>query len=713
MKAYLLRYQLTPNEPWQELAIQQRATIGRNPDNTLVLDRAKVSRQHAEVFIEGDLFYIKDLESSNGTVVGGQKISAMQPVKLVNGSVFSIGDVQFQLLVKGEDAPLSAKETPQSILWYRIEKGPWQQVPFYDKVVIGRGEDCDLSLDESHVSRNHCQILAANGTYFLKDLGSHNGTLIEGKPVIPLTDIPLFPGQYFSIGRVSMTIAGAAQQKAFERTKDELRQNASVQAAPQLAAASQPVQQKKSSLPILLGIGAIFTFCMCITVLGLLYVFRDKGNEPLIEARVTPSLEDDDPVEEPQTEDEELTEPTATNAIVDTPAPTTKWLVMLYQNADDEVLEPDIVFDVNTAEMVGSTDSVKIVAQLDRYSGAYAGDGNWSESRRYELLPDGNIDQIGSPIITNMGEVDSGQAQTLVDFAIWAINTYPAEHYILIMSDHGAGMFGGFSDMDNGNDEGIRLPALESALSYITTRTGIGKLDIIGFDACLMAQLEVWSTVAPYAQIGVGSEEVESATGWAYEAFLKRLVDKPEMTAEELAAAIVDTFVSEDIYYQLMGEDPSYTMEYSTLSAIDLRQLPTVQAAADNLAVALQYINQSVVAEARNYSMAYVLVPDYTAFYLDIVNFGEMACGYSGDGGVCGASETLSQAVNSAIFAERHGAYMQGSNGLTFYFPDSIFFEITMDDSYGLAYRQHAAAFTNQSIWDEFLDFHYLGVSMP
>ena len=43
------------------------------------------------------------------------------------------------------------------------------------------------------------------------------------------------------------------------------------------------------------------------------------------------------------------------------------WLVMLYQDADDKVLEQDIFFDLNEAERVGSSDRVQIVAQLDRY----------------------------------------------------------------------------------------------------------------------------------------------------------------------------------------------------------------------------------------------------------------------------------------------------------------------------------------------------------
>ncbi len=60
-----------------------------------------------------------------------------------------------------------------------------------------------------------------------------------------------------------------------------------------------------------------------------------------------------------------------------------KWLVLLYQDADDKILEQDIYVDLNEAEKVGSGNGVQIIAQIDRYRGAYRGDGNWTGARRY------------------------------------------------------------------------------------------------------------------------------------------------------------------------------------------------------------------------------------------------------------------------------------------------------------------------------------------
>ena len=115
-----------------------------------------------------------------------------------------------------------------------------------------------------------------------------------------------------------------------------------------------------------------------------------------------------------------LEQPTDSSPVIDnlptnTPRPTRvpqagqsgqKWLVMLYQDADDQVLEQDISIDLNEAEKVGSTDRVTIVAQLDRYRGAYQGDGDWSSARRYLVTQDDNLDQISSQMVEDLGEVN-------------------------------------------------------------------------------------------------------------------------------------------------------------------------------------------------------------------------------------------------------------------------------------------------------------------
>ena len=119
--------------------------------------------------------------------------------------------------------------------------------------------------------------------------------------------------------------------------------------------------------------------------------------------------------------------------------PGQKWTILLYQDADDKVLEQDIFIDFNEAERVGSTDRVRIVAQMDRYQGGFNGDGNWTDTRRFLLQQDDDLNTIASPY-QSIGEADMSDPQTLVDFVTWGIQEFPADKYVLIMSDHGMGL---------------------------------------------------------------------------------------------------------------------------------------------------------------------------------------------------------------------------------------------------------------------------------
>ena len=63
-----------------------------------------------------------------------------------------------------------------------------------------------------------------------------------------------------------------------------------------------------------------------------------------------------------------------------------------------------------------------------------------------------------------------------------------------------------------------------------STATGIDAFELVGFDACLMGQLEVMSGIAPHAKYAVGSEETEPSLGWSYAGFLTALTENTAMT---------------------------------------------------------------------------------------------------------------------------------------------------------------------------------------
>lgn len=407
------------------------------------------------------------------------------------------------------------------------------------------------------------------------------------------------------------------------------------------------------------------------------------------------------------------------------------WLVMLYQDADDETLERDVFLDLNEAEIVGSSDMVTIVSQLDRNEGAFDGDGDWSSTKRFLVQQDSDLETIGSEELEDLGETDMSDPQTLQDFVTWAIATYPAEHYALIMSDHGMGWLGGWSDPDP-NDEHMTLSQLDGALSSIVTETGIGQFDFFGFDACLMAQLETMSMLAPYAQYAAASEETEPAVGWAYASFLGALVENTAMSGADLAKAVVDSYISEDyritdetarasyveeLYetgYDLSAEEVAADMSVDvTMTAVDLSQIAALNEAMNQLALVLTNVDQSSVAAARSYAQSYTSVfdKDIPDSFIDLGNFAELVADETGDSDVANAAQQVNTVLQQAVLAEKHGEQKPGSTGLAFYFPNSKLYGMTTDEEW-LSYTSTADRFAAASLWDDFLVFHYMGKEM-
>jgi hypothetical protein len=118
---------------------------------------------------------------------------------------------------------------------------------------------------------------------------------------------------------------------------------------------------------------------------------------------------------------------------------------------------------LNEAEIVGSTEQVTIVSQMDRYDGGFVGDGDWTTAKRFLVTKDNDLNAIGSEELDDLGEIDSGNPQTLIDFATWAIGAYPAEHYVLILGDHGAGWNGGWYDDDPVEGSTFRMQDIDDA----------------------------------------------------------------------------------------------------------------------------------------------------------------------------------------------------------------------------------------------------------
>jgi Clostripain family len=422
------------------------------------------------------------------------------------------------------------------------------------------------------------------------------------------------------------------------------------------------------------------------------------------------------------------------------------WLVMLYQDADDKILEQDIDVDLNEAERAGSDDRVKIVSQMDRYLAGFQGDGNWTTTKRFNVTQDNDLSRLHSQELADIGEANMADGATLVDFVTWAMGTFPADKYVLILSDHGMGWPGGWSDPDPGGrgDPNIPLSSvagnqmylneLDRALGDIVSQTGLDKFELIGLDACLMGHLEVMSSLAPYARYAVLSQETEPSLGWAYTAFLDALKQNPDMDGAELGRQIVQSYIQDDqrivddqaraefvgrgspmssLFGSFSGptaEELAQQMEQSsTLTAVDLAAVPAVIDTLNDLSYALSEIDQRSVAQARTYAQSFTSVfgSSVPPSYIDLASFVELLKKEGGSTDLDQAADRVLAALNQSVIAEKHGSKKPGAHGVSLYFPNSELYRspITGPQSYTAVARR----FADESLWDDFLAFHYTG----
>ena len=275
------------------------------------------------------------------------------------------------------------------------------------------------------------------------------------------------------------------------------------------------------------------------------------------------------------------------------------WTIIIYMAADND-LRGFAARNIKQMALIPSNAHVNIVVHLDiRLS------NNKKVTRRY-LIEYNKITQLNENDPYSQA-MDSGDPQTLISCCRWAISQFPANHYMLVFWNHGSGIIDingkriintanlfsfnpainkfeldrtvGFLELLNAvnNEKGIcwddttghylTNQKLEFALQEIVNTCLNGqKIDIIGFDACLMAMLEVGNLIHNYANIMVASQEVELGTGWDYkEALAPFATGSP--TPAELARNIVVAY--EKTYLKI-------TNDY-TQSAVDLNALNVLE----------------------------------------------------------------------------------------------------------------------------------------
>lgn len=248
----MLKLQFLDNRQPSMWLVDPRISIGRDKSNSLVINDEGVSVFHAELRQEDGKLFIWDSGSVNGTFVNGEKVVGKREVQAGDVIRFYLIDVQIVDPSKGPapELPAAVKrelEKPAQPQWQLKAMTGTVSGKMYlidGTKIVGRDPGCDIVVAGSHVSRRHAELSMRGGKLWVKDLGSSNGTFLNGRRT---EEVALKNGDELKFDAMTFKVVGPAEaEDSFEEAEmTQFRpalgtKPAAPAPAPKPAAAPQP-----------------------------------------------------------------------------------------------------------------------------------------------------------------------------------------------------------------------------------------------------------------------------------------------------------------------------------------------------------------------------------------------------------------------------------------------------------------------------------------
>jgi hypothetical protein len=363
------------------------------------------------------------------------------------------------------------------------------------------------------------------------------------------------------------------------------------------------------------------------------------------------------------------------------PAPKAKWTLMIYM-AGDNNLEPYIASDIAIElASAGSNADVQIVALADRAPGYDASAGNWTGTLLFHVTKD--MQPTPGNALADLGEKNTGDPQTLIDFVSRATTQYPADHYALVFWGHGWSWRPGFTMLDETSNDTLDPDELAAAIP------SLGFVDVVAYDGCNMGALEVEALWKGHAAAIAHSEEFVGADGIEYEKVIPALQADPQMSADELAA--------------LLSQSAQGNKE-KTWSAVALdARWDSLETAVDDWAVALMNglpANRKAYDQAFNRARSFFQDPAARDLYDAAFEIKARVK----DPLIQARSQAVMDAVEAAVLDEWHVNAYADVRGITIYLPikaSQLDYRTTPWNDFG--YYRANLGFARETHWDEFL----------
>jgi hypothetical protein len=344
---------------------------------------------------------------------------------------------------------------------------------------------------------------------------------------------------------------------------------------------------------------------------------------------------------------------------------------MVYMSGDNN-LEDYVVNDLELElGALGSNADVEVVALADRGPGYDTRRGDWQTTKLFHVTQGMQADAASA--VADWGERNLGAPQTLVDFVSWTKANYPADRYVLAFWGHGWSWHPGWVMEDDTPGDTLDYHELKTALP------SLGTNDVVAWDGCNMASLEIAKLWAGRATVMSGSQEYVGWDGIEYDVVIQQLRANPTMSTDAAGIAF--------------SQSATNDRTWATI-ALDGR-LTTLLNAVHTWSGALTAAtpaNRKAMTTAFNGTQSYWQAPMDKDLY-------DMASRIKASvPSLATSSQAVMNAVSGAVLYERHVNAYAGSHGITIYHPTKA------SQKLDHAYYTSTIDLALTTGWDEFLE---------
>ncbi len=392
--------------------------------------------------------------------------------------------------------------------------------------------------------------------------------------------------------------------------------------------------------------------------------------------------------------------------------PIAAWSCLFYFAGDNNLADyNEMLTNLEFLQRVGSTEQVHMVCLLDR---------NGADDSKVLYIRKGGSDEIPLSDVNSSwaSEVNTGDPEILTNMAKWTFTQYPAEHQLILLSNHGGGWRGICWD-DTSDGDKLDLEDLKMSMAELNKHFG-RKIDILATEACLVGMIEFVYPLREYIDYFIGSEAfsfgAENTTeggfvvgNWQYDLMWGELIEKPDMTPKQFCEVIVENFHP----YGPWRAPPTIPKQEAsdTLSVIDTSQVRNVVIEVDRFATALKSIFPvrrervtSALQVTEQFSGEFDFIGISFFSNIDLWDFADKVSNIIALNDVRSSAAAVKRAVDNAVIIECHGSDpTQGdhpnAHGLAIYMPQRI-------SEYNDIYD--TIDFAKDTQWDEFIKAYWL-----